>query len=70
MSGGDQDQGLGKVLYSDAQCIMGNGHMGTLPVDRKTDGQTGLKTIPSCNFVGGGLKEFLLPRMGRYPFIP
>ena len=60
---------MGKGLYSDVQCI-GNDHMGTLPVDRMTDGQTDLKTIPFCNFVGGGQKEFLLPAMGRYPFIP
>ena len=60
--------GLQEGLYSDVQCITGNGHMGTLPVDRMTNGQTGLKTLPSRNIVGGGKKEFLLPPMGSYSF--
>ena len=29
------------------QCIMGNCHMGTPPVNRMTDGQTPVKTLPS-----------------------
>ena len=39
-------------LYSEVQCIMGNGHMGT-PFPLWTDGQAGVKTSPSHNFVGG-----------------
>ena len=35
------------------QCIIGNGHMGPLPVDRITDGQKHVKTLPSSNFVCG-----------------
>ena len=53
MSGGRDPQvpcpegaGVGS-LYSEVQCIMGNGHMG--PVDR----QTRVKTLPSRNFAGG-----------------
>ena len=42
----------GGVLYSEVQCIMGKGDMGS-PLDRITDGQTRLKTLPSSNFVGG-----------------
>ena len=40
-------------LYSEVQCIMGNGYMGTPPVDRMTD-KIRMKTLPSHNFVGGG----------------
>ena len=29
MSGGGEEPGLGEGLYSEVQCIMGNGHMGT-----------------------------------------
>ena len=35
-------------LYGDVQCIMGNGHVGTPPLDR----QTPMKILPSRNFVG------------------
>ena len=45
--------GLGlRALYSQVQCIMGNGHMGT-PC-KQADRQTWLKTLPSHNFIGGG----------------
>ena len=37
------------------ECIMGNGHMGT-PCGQN-DGQTSVKTLPSCNFVGGNKFE-------------
>ena len=41
-------------LYSEVQCIMGNGHMGPPPpYCGHNDGQTRLKTLPSRNFVGG-----------------
>ena len=44
----------GGGLYDKVQCITCNGHMGPPPpVDRLTDGQTRLKTLPSCNFFGG-----------------
>ena len=54
------DQGWGgshvwylRGLYSEVQCIIGNGHMVTLlPVDRMTD-RSRLKTLPSQNLVGG-----------------
>ena len=42
--------GLG-ALYSEVQCMMSNGHMGT-PCGQN-DRQTRLKTLFSCNFVGG-----------------
>ena len=41
-----------RVLYSEVQSIMGNGHMGTPHPHRHNDGQTRLKTLPSSNFVG------------------
>ena len=37
----------GAGLYNEAQCIISNGHMGTM------NKQTRMKTLPSCNFVGG-----------------
>ena len=37
------------VLYSEVQCIMDNGHMGTLPL--WTDRHTAVKTLPSRNFL-------------------
>ena len=39
-------------LYSEVQCIMGNGYMGTPPMDRMTN-KTRVKTLPSRNFGGG-----------------
>ena len=39
----------GQGLYSEVQCIMGNGHMAT----PQTELQTPVKTIPSRSFVGG-----------------
>ena len=50
MSEGDGASGVpcwGAGLYSEVQCFMGNGHMGT-PTDRNTP----VKTLPSRNFVG------------------
>ena len=41
-------------LYSEIQCIIGNGHMGT-PMDR----QIPVKTIPSRNFGGKAVKKHL-----------
>ena len=43
-------RGLEGVLYSEIQCIMGNGHMGTTPW---TDRQTPMKALLSHNFIGG-----------------
>ena len=43
---------LGGSLYGEVRCIMGNGHMGPVPVDRMMD-RDGLKTLPSRNFIGG-----------------
>ena len=44
---------MGGVLYSEVQCIMGNGHMGIpLWIDRHTP----VKTLPSRNFVDGSKK--------------
>ena len=40
-------------LYRAVQCIMGNGHIRIPPVDRQNDRHTRLKTLPTCNFVGG-----------------
>ena len=40
-------------LYSKVQCFMDSGYMGPVPVGRMTDGQSRMKTLPSCNFVGG-----------------
>ena len=37
---------------------MGNGHIGPPPLDRMTDRQTQLKTLPSSNFVGGQKSSF------------
>ena len=39
------------AMYSEFQCIMGNGLMGT-PSFGQNDRQTRLKTLPSRNFVG------------------
>ena len=39
------------VLYSEVQCIMGNGHMGPSPPVTR---QTPVKTLPSRKFVCGG----------------
>ena len=37
---------MGRGLYSEVQCIMGNGHMGlSLDAEWLTDGQTRLKTL-------------------------
>ena len=44
------EQGKG-VLYSEVQCILGNGHMGPL-VDRQTDRQIQLRKFPTHNFFG------------------
>ena len=41
-----------EALYSEVQCIMGNGLMGPSP-PRRTDRHTRLKTLPSRNFFGG-----------------
>ena len=38
----------GRAMYSEVQCIVGNGHMGPPCTDR----QTRVKTLPSGNFVG------------------
>ena len=42
----------GEILYNEQQDIMGNSHMGTLPVYRQIDRYTWLKTLPSSNSVG------------------
>ena len=39
----------GRDMYSEVQCIMGNGQMGPSCTDRHTR----VKTLPSQNFVGG-----------------
>ena len=52
-------------LHSEIQCIMGNGHMGSA-LDRMTDGQTRLKTLPSRNFVDGRLKCYKYVRQ-KFP---
>ena len=44
-------EGVGTgALYSEVQCIMGNGHMGPPFSDNR---QTRLKTLPCRNFVNG-----------------
>ena len=43
MEGAGAKSGGGDLfLYGDVQCIVGNGHMGTRPLHRMTDGQTRL----------------------------
>ena len=48
MSGGGAGPEQGGSLYSEVQCIMGNGHIGP-SVDRQPERQTQLKTLPSRN---------------------
>ena len=45
-------EGAWEALYSEFQCIMGNGHMEP-PTPWLTDRQTRMKTLPYRNFVGG-----------------
>ena len=45
-------RGQGQVLYSEAQCTMGNGHKGP-PVKRQIDRHTWLEILPSHIFVTG-----------------
>ena len=47
-------QGWGVSLYSEVQCIMGNGHMG--PPSHPVDRQTPVKTLLSRREVAGGNK--------------
>ena len=62
MSEGRDGRGLGQVrrsdlsLYGDVQCIVGNGHMGTRPLHRMTDGQTRLDSkhyLPGTSLTSG-----------------
>ena len=47
-------QGWGESLYSEVQCIMGNGRMG--PPSRPVDRQARVKTLLSGHEVAGGNK--------------
>ena len=43
---------VGEGLYSKVQCIIGKDHMG-IPTCGQKDGQTGIKTLLSRNFIKG-----------------
>ena len=53
-------QGWGGILYSEVQCIMGNGHKGS--PHGQNDGQTGLKTLLPTTLLVGSNNKWSLSR--------